>query len=69
MNTMPCYQFDASGWLVGSTEADESPLEPGVFHLPAGCTFTAPPKKCAAGNHPRWDGRHWHSTKRAAADE
>lgn len=37
------YQTDSTGLYVGETEADESPLEPGVFHIPAGCTETAPP--------------------------
>lgn len=30
-------QLDAAGYFVGYAVADESPLEPGVFLLPAGC--------------------------------
>ncbi len=32
-----------TGALVGTGTADESPLEPGVFLLPANATFTPPP--------------------------
>ena len=36
-------QLDADGYFVGVTFADESPLEPGVFHLPAGAVDTYVP--------------------------
>lgn len=38
------YQTDHFGWYVGSSVADESPLEPCVFHIPAGCFEDAPPE-------------------------
>ena len=53
------YQYDASGLYLGTSVADESPLEQGVFHLPAHCTETPVPETWAADQHPRWDGRTW----------
>lgn len=53
------YQFNASGLFVGETVADESPREPGVYLLPAGCTLKAPPAKIPAGKVPRWNGNAW----------
>jgi len=35
-------QLDANGYLVSLTEADQSPLEEGVFLLPAGCVDALP---------------------------
>jgi len=41
---MNIYHFDPeTGILIGTGTADESPLEPGVFLLPANATFQAPP--------------------------
>jgi hypothetical protein len=37
------YQTNADGAYVGQTAADESPLEPGVFLIPAGCVEEPPP--------------------------
>ncbi len=54
-----CYQFDPAGLLLGQAVADESPLEPGVFLLPAGCTFTAPPASVPDGKWPRFNGFTW----------
>lgn len=55
----PCYQLDRAGLLQGETVADESPLEAGVYLLPAGCTFTAPPAEVPDGKWPRWNGAAW----------
>ena len=52
------YQFDRAGLLVGETVADESPLEPGVWLIPAGCTLVAPPAE-PAGQRARWNGVDW----------
>lgn len=41
---MQVFQTDALGYLVGTTTAEESPREPGVFSIPAGCVKEAPPK-------------------------
>lgn len=59
MTTKTAYQFDYAGLLVGTTDADESPLEPGVFHLPARSTLTKPPRRVPADKWPRWTGRKW----------
>lgn len=57
--TKTCYQIDRAGLLLGQTDADESPLEPGVFLLPGGCTFTSPPANVPDGKWPRWNGSTW----------
>ena len=58
MNTKTVYQYDLAGMYTGPTEADESPLEPGIFHIPARCVEVAPPE--TNGNEwPRWNGAKW----------
>ncbi len=57
MNTKLAWQFGYTGLLVGPTDADESPLEEGVFHLPAYCTFTPPPEDVPVGAWPRWNAK------------
>lgn len=42
-STKIVFQLDAAGAYVGEADAFESPLEPGVFHLPAGCVEDPPP--------------------------
>ncbi|WP_022955762.1 hypothetical protein [Perlucidibaca piscinae] len=59
MTSKTAYQFDRAGMLTGTTEADESPLEPGVYLLPANCTLVAPPEEWPADKWPRWMGRNW----------
>lgn len=54
-------QLDSEGRFIGETVADESPLEPGVFLLPAGAV-DAPLPVIPAGFFARWDGR-WVLTK------
>lgn len=50
-------QLDASGLLIGPAEADESPLEPGVFLLPGGCV-DLPPIEAPIGMRARFvEGR------------
>lgn len=56
---MNAYQFDRAGLFVGTTEADESPLEPGVYLLPARSTLAAPPADVPAEQWPRWNGTRW----------
>lgn len=59
MTTKTAYQFDISGMFLGETEADESPLEPGKYLLPARCTFVKPPIERPTGQWPRWNGGAW----------
>lgn len=59
MTTKIAYQFDFSGILLGQTEADESPMEPGVYLLPARTTLVPPPRTVPDGQWPRWNGRAW----------
>jgi len=58
MNTKPVYQYDVAGMFVGQTDADESPLEPGVFLIPARCVEVAPPE-ISGDQWPRWNGAKW----------
>lgn len=56
---MQVFQTDENGFLVGATVADESPLEPGIFHIPRGCVEVVPPEigvnQCAHWNGAAWD--------------
>ena len=52
------YQTDEQGFLVGVVEADESPLEPGVWLIPRGAVEQPPPEP-RAGQHPFWTGSAW----------
>lgn len=67
---MLAYQYDLAGLLIGATEADESPLEPGVYLLPARCTLTPPPESVPDDKWPRWNGVEWQLvTKPQAAND
>ena len=60
MTTKTVYQCDFAGWYACTTDAHESPLEPGVFHIPAGCVEAEPPAgPYADGLWPRWVGGVW----------
>lgn len=48
-------QLDSDGYLVGLTFADESPLEPGVYLIPAGCVEMDEPI-VPTGKKARWMG-------------
>ena len=41
---MKIYNYDHEGFYVGECDADESPLEPGVYLIPARATEVKPPK-------------------------
>ena len=55
MTTKQVPQLDAAGYFVGLTTADESPLESGVFLLPAGAV-DAPAPIIPEGQRAKWDG-------------
>lgn len=52
-------QLDADGYFVGPVAADESPMEPGVYLLPAGCVDREPPAKVEQGKRYRTWGAGW----------
>lgn len=58
MSTKTVYQCDHAGMYVGPTESDESPLEPGVWLIPARCVQIEPPA-APDGKWPRWNGAAW----------
>lgn len=49
----------ATGLLLGTSEADPSPLEPGVWLIPAHATAELPPT-AAAGEEAHWQDGAWH---------
>lgn len=59
MNTKIVYQCDRDGYLVGEAEADESPLEPGEFHIPGGCVEAKPPEPENSQQVPRFVDGAW----------
>lgn len=59
MNQITVFQTNYSGLFIGESIADESPLEPGVFPIPAGCVETAPPSEWPDDKWPRWNGVGW----------
>lgn len=63
------YQYDYSGMYLGLVSADESPLEPGVYLLPARSTLAAPPAEIPEGKWPRWNGAVWDLVTRPAVTE
>ena len=48
-------QLDQSGYFVGTTVADESPLEKGVYLLPAN-SIDAPAPSIPDGKRAKWNG-------------
>jgi hypothetical protein len=66
MPTKNAYQFDHAGLFIGETIADESPLEPGVYLLPARTTLTPPPGDIPGNKWPRWTGNAWTLVNRPA---
>lgn len=64
MNQKSVYQINYSGLFIGENFADESPLEPGIFHIPAGCVELAPPEEWPEDKWPRWNGFKWELIQR-----
>lgn len=59
MSTKTVYQLSRAGLFAGETVADESPMEPGVWLMPAGAITTAPPAEWPDDQWPRWNGTAW----------
>jgi hypothetical protein len=59
MTTKTVYQTNPQGLYVGPAEADESPLEPGVFMIPAGCVESPPPVHIPELKAACWNGKAW----------
>lgn len=55
---MKIYNYDEAGVFVGESVADESPLEVGVFLIPALATEVEPPKP-VKGKRAVWNGSAW----------
>lgn len=55
---MRAFCFDDNGYLTGETVADQSPLEPGIFHFPARSVPHEPPA-VPQGKRARWNGAVW----------
>lgn len=58
MTTKNVCQLDGAGYFVGLVEADESPLEPGVFLIPGGAVDVEAPE-IPAGKRAKWMGDSW----------
>jgi hypothetical protein len=67
MQKKTVFQMDRAGLFAGTTEAHESPLEPGVFIMPAGCVDLAPPDNVPTDRWPRWNGAQWELIHRPVA--
>lgn len=58
MKSITVYNFDSAGFYTGSSQADESPMEPGVFLTPVNSTEVEPPQ-APEGKRARWNGGQW----------
>lgn len=59
MEAPAIYHYDPmTGLFLGAAKADPSPLEPGVWLVPAHATLTPPPDGVASSDL-RWDGAAW----------
>lgn len=52
------YQTDEDGIYLGTTEADDDPLDGGNYLVPANCVLLPPPN-FGTNLWPRWNGSHW----------
>lgn len=59
MNTKTVYQTNPQGLYVGPLEAEQSPLEPGVFLIPGGCVLVPPPRDVPDSKAACWTGEAW----------
>jgi len=56
--TLTYHYHPETGVFLDSSEADKSPLEPGVFLVPAFATLTPPPA-CESGQQTVWHNEAW----------
>jgi hypothetical protein len=59
MNYKTVYQTDINGVYTNTTTAYESPLEPGVFLIPAGAVEIVPPI-AEYNQYAQWNGSQWN---------
>ena len=59
MNTKTVYQTSRLGLYVGPVEAEESPMEPGVYLIPGGCVQMPPPTDIPPFKAACWNGSCW----------
>jgi hypothetical protein len=55
---MHAYGFDQQGRFMGEVPRQKSPLEPGVWLIPANATLVAPPS-IPEGQQAVWNGSEW----------
>ena len=56
---MKVYNYDPfTRYYMGSEDADENPMRPGDYILPANATFVQPPK-FSRGFIPKWNNTSW----------
>lgn len=65
---MKVYQTDSDGYFVGEITAQESPLEPGVYLIPAGA-YETPPPQAGEGEVAQMAGGYWRLQTIAAEPE
>lgn len=61
-------QLDDNGYYSGQTYADRSPLEPGVWLIPAGCVDTTPPENMRQGYKYQYSPAGWIEVSEHIAD-
>ena len=66
---MRIFNYDTAGIFTGETDADPSPLEPGVFLIPARATTISPPADLPADQVARWNGAAWLAVRRPVRPE
>lgn len=59
MKTQTVYQTNHLGIYVGPIQAEESPLEPGIYLIPGGCVSIAPPTDIPEFKAACWTGKAW----------
>lgn len=56
--TKTVYKYNENNCYIGTDRAFESPLEKGIFHIPANCTEIKPPEE-KEGFNIKWNGTAW----------